>query len=78
MYVFGCHKRLWQMMKINVDACSYRVINHSVYEMFFNHVGEHKQQSMKEQIIVAQLQSQTTCSYILHYHCNKNTFKLSS
>jgi len=43
------------MMKINVGACSYRVSDHSVFTpyimKFFNYVGEHKQQSMKEQTI---------------------------
>ena len=34
------------------------------YECFSNHVGEHKNQSMKEQMTTVQLQSQITCSYI--------------
>ena len=33
---------------------------------------------MKEQTIAVQLQSQTTCLCIFHYHLQQNTFKLSS
>ena len=35
-----------------------------------------KKQSMKEQTIAVQLQSQTTCLCIFHYHLQQNTFKL--
>jgi len=36
------------MMKINVDACSYRISDHSVFTQFFNHVGEHKTTKYEE------------------------------
>ena len=39
----------------------------------FNHVGEHKQQSMKEQTIAVQIQSQMTCLCILHLPPEKKT-----
>ena len=35
------------------------------------------QQSMKEQMIVVRLQSQTTCLCILHYHLQQSTLILS-
>jgi len=50
-------------------VCNYAVSDYSVFILhmnFFNHVGEHKQHSMKEHIIAVQLQSQMTCSCILH------------
>ena len=39
------------MMKINVNTCSYRLSDHSVftlYKNFFNHVGEHKTTKYEE------------------------------
>ena len=58
------------MIKINIDgdACSYRVSDHTISTLYmiFSKLVERKQQSMKEQTIAAQLQSQTTCSCILH------------
>jgi len=72
------------MMKINVDACSCSVSDHSVFMLYmklcFYTTHENsltmlvniKQQSMKKQTIAVQLQSQMTCSCILHYHLQQN------
>ena len=57
-----------------MDAYSYGVSDHSrsVFTLhiinFLNHVGEHKQQSMKEQMIAVQLQSQMTVHAFYIHH----------
>jgi len=69
------------MMKINVDAYSYRVSDKWLLwflsKIFLTMLVNIKQQIMKEQTIAVQLQSQMTCLCTLHYHLQQNQ-KLSS
>ena len=51
------------MIKINVDACIYRVSD--CFVLRYKCVSKHKQQSMKEKTTTVRLQSQTTCLYTL-------------
>ena len=68
------------MIKINVDACSYRVSDHFVFKLymnFFNHVGEHKTAKCEETDDCGS--TAVTDDLFMHsafITCNKNTFKL--
>jgi len=56
-------KLIWMHVAIG-SAITLFLHYNVIYECFSNHVGEHKNQSMKEQMTTVQLQSQITCSYI--------------